>query len=238
MADLATLPVEILSRIFYYAERQACWNLRLTSRLLANIGKPLIFEQVRLSPTREGYERLDRSIKEPRLLQNVARICLDIRKWVPGEQVSILCRQIYSDPDVHQSELYESGRESDEEGHGLPKELLSALRRFLDSPKFRSIVVRFHHEVQSEKHYWEFANQNWQCRLEVLSQVMSLLVSSTRLPQELAIQDLQNINATDPNMADSITKVLGTLQTLRINISNENFGSRESGYEVFPIQLG
>ena len=65
------------------------------------------------------------------------------------------------------------------------------------------------------------------------------------MPQELATQDLQNINATDPNVEDSITKVLENLQSLRLNIANEHKGDGEydidvveNDVEVFPIQLG
>lgn len=139
---------------------------------------------------------------------------------------------------MHQSEQDEYGGESDKEAHGLLKGLLSTLRRFLDSPKFRSIVVYLHYEVQSEDHNWQFAKQDCQSRSEVLSQVMSLLLSSPRLPQELAVQDLQNKNATDPNLVDSITKVLGALQIVRMNIAIENFGSGNTIIGYFPSSLG
>lgn len=55
-----------------------------------------------------------------------------------------------------------------------------------------------------------------------MKQVISSLVSAPRLPRELAIQDLANVNETDSAVVAMIAKVLGGLQSLRLNIANEH----------------
>lgn len=51
---------------------------------------------------------------------------------------------------------------------------------------------------------------------------MNSLLSGPKLPRELAIQELANVNETDPAAVSSIKRVLGGLQSLRLNISNEH----------------
>ena len=137
-----------------------------------------------------------------------------------------------------QNELYATDRnpdsdDSDYEYHSLPKEedqelpeqFLKIFDSLLKSPKLRSIVLRFHHEVYGPgKDYSYLADprQPYQFRLNAMNQMISSIVSAPRLPRELAIQDLQDFNLTDPALVEMITKILEGLQSFRLNITNEH----------------
>lgn len=88
MATLTALPIELLHLIFSHAEKQSRGQLRLTSRLLAGVGEPWVFQQVRVSPTLKSYERLERILENDHLSRHIAKVYLDIRKWHPARTVS------------------------------------------------------------------------------------------------------------------------------------------------------
>lgn len=123
--------------------------------------------------------------------------------------------------------------DEDEADQPLPEEFLKIFRRFLESPKLRSVVLRFHPKIIGEDNHWGDDPQDSEFRLNVIKQFMSSFSSAPQLPRELAIQDLHNVNETDPTVIAMITKVLGGLQSLRLNIMNEHSeGNGELDLEV------
>lgn len=119
-----------------------------------------------------------------------------------------------------------------EESHCLPEETLRMFTHLLkQSARLYSVVVRFHRQFYVELCSWIDERHHWRFRHNVIKQVMSALLSAPdRLPRELAIQNLHNINVEDPDAAEMIARVLGGgLQSLRLNITNEH---RESNGEV------
>ena len=118
------------------------------------------------------------------------------------------------------------------ERHLIPKELLNIFNRLLESSALRSVVLRFHHQVARDG-YWSGVRQSSEFRQEAIKQIMSSLVSAPKLPRELAIQNLHNVKDEDPTAVEMITKVLQGLQSLRLNIVNEDSeSSPEYNYMV------
>lgn len=80
---------------------------------------------------------------------------------------------------------------------------------------------------------WKETTQDFYFRSNVMKQLMPSISSLPRLPRELAICDMQNVNETDPKTVAMITKVLEGLQSLRLNITNEHVeGDGELDIEV------
>jgi hypothetical protein len=138
-----------------------------------------------------------------------------------------------SDKEVHK-EAREIGDWDDDvfpgiEDHCLPARFMAIVDRL----RARSLVLRFHPKAFGRDDFWvaerwDGHGQHYLFRLNVMRQVVSSLSSWRRGPCELAIQDLLNIYNTDPDIVVMITRVLGGLRSLRLNISNQH----ESGAQT------
>lgn len=91
--------------------------------------------------------------------------------------------------------------------------------------------------------HWEHSNGEWvtpQCpdtfREPVMQRAFAAFVAQPQQVKELAIQDLHNVHETDPTVVADIKKVLGGLESLRLNIVNEHWDDPPSDtYKVFPL---
>lgn len=119
----------------------------------------------------------------------------------------------------------------------LPKEFLEIFRRYLECPSLCNVVLRFHHQVVGEENgIWGDERHDRTFRLNAIKMLVSSLLSAPQLPRELSIQDLHNVHDTNPVVVGMIARVLGGLQSLRLNVRNEHFeANTELDYEVFSV---
>ncbi|PGH13893.1 hypothetical protein AJ80_06162 [Polytolypa hystricis UAMH7299] len=218
MSNLISLPTEILHHICFSADAKTRQDLRLTCRLFAGVGRQWVFEKVTVRPGPKNYTRLDGILADDSLCRLVSKIYLDIRQWDPYN--ATVASDGYDRGEGNDTS--DNDEKEEKEDDCLPKALLKIFNRLLESPKFRSVALRFHHVVAGLDNDWGDERHDQQFRLNVIKQIMSSLLSAPQLPQELAIQDMHNVNETDPTVVAMITKVLGGLQSLRLNIMNEH----------------
>lgn len=69
-----------------------------------------------------------------------------------------------------------------------------------------------------------------------MQRAFAAFVAQPKQVKELAIQDLHNVHETDPTVVADMKKVLGGLESLRLNIVNEHWDDPPSDtYKVFPL---
>ncbi|KAL4863466.1 hypothetical protein BDV12DRAFT_206461 [Aspergillus spectabilis] len=124
------------------------------------------------------------------------------------------------DLDADLDELCEREDDSDDDTD-FPIQFYNLFDRLKEFPRLQSIVLRFHKEAVWETSYWVDVPQEFEQREAIMKRAMKIFASLPRPLQELAIRDLQNVNTTDPTVAADIAKVLGSLKSLRLNITNE-----------------
>ncbi|KAK2768532.1 hypothetical protein FQN54_000388 [Arachnomyces sp. PD_36] len=210
MVDVISLPVEILRHISSFTDRESCKQLGLTCRLFRDTSKPWLFRDTMVSPTDESCEQFETFLEYRHLSQYVTKIYLDISKFEPDE------------PDFE-----ETREENIEDGEGawgavLPRRFWNLFGRLAELPRLRSVALCFSHDCENSDIFIAGPPQTSLFRSIVMNKFMSSLSSLPRLPRELAIRNLQNINATDPTTKAMITLVLKGLQSLRLNIINEH----------------
>lgn len=70
-----------------------------------------------------------------------------------------------------------------------------------------------------------------------MKRAFAALAAQPQQLKELAIQDLHNVNETDPTVVADIKKVLGDFESLRLNIVNEHWDDPPSDtYKVLPLR--
>jgi hypothetical protein len=115
----------------------------------------------------------------------------------------------------------------------LPRPFWYLVNRLHEFPRLQSVALRFHAECDGEENDWNWVTQTIDFRHSVLRKVFAVLANLPRLPTELALQDLQNVNPTDADTKRDIRKVLGGLKSLRLHIANErDEGNGENDIEV------
>jgi hypothetical protein len=122
-----------------------------------------------------------------------------------------------------------------EDEDNLPRPFWNLVNRINEFPRLTSVVLRFHADCDGEEDTWNWVTQTIDFRHSVLRKVFAVLANLPRLPTELAIQDLQNINPRDADTKRDIKTVLGGLKSLRLHIANErDEGNGEHDIEVCP----
>ena len=116
----------------------------------------------------------------------------------------------------------EEGEKEDDEKGNISERLWRLIGCPKEFPRLQSVALCFSHDCHNGTSWLKEVAQDNKFRAAVLNKFMSSLLSLPRPPRELAIRDLQNINTTDPATVAMITKVLGGLQSLRLNIMSEH----------------
>ncbi|KAL2850667.1 hypothetical protein BJY01DRAFT_209739 [Aspergillus pseudoustus] len=213
MATLLSLPREIIHRVLYFAAPASRKQFRLASGLSGEIGRKWVFESVQISPVKKSCEGFKRILDDPNLARSVTKVYIDTRD--PDRESSV-------DGYGNQNEDAMPSDDGEEGGDEFPRPFWSLVGRLGELPRLQSVALRFDPECDGEEDDWNEVEQSIEFRHSVLCKVFAVLANLPRLPTELAIQDLQNINPTDPDVKRDIEKVLGGLKSLRLNIANEH----------------
>ncbi|RDW58579.1 uncharacterized protein DSM5745_11270 [Aspergillus mulundensis] len=208
MADLLSLPPEILHRICSCANLPTRKVLRLTNSLLSEIAEQWVFASLNVSPLLESCERLQNVLVNPRLAAHTTKIYLmtydldedgDYMHYVDAED-----------------EDYEPADEVD-----LPQRFWELFGRLRDFPRLQSVALIFHPEHSNNE--WQDVPQELEAfRAPVTKKAFGAFASLPLPLKELVIRDLHNAYEEDPTVLDNINTVLTGLQSLRLNITNEH----------------
>lgn len=223
MAQLLSLPIEILHRICYYADLPSRKGLRLMNRLLGDVARRWVFETISVSPLEASCNRLQNILQRPDVASYVTKLYL-----------------VTFDPD--EGGEYEDSRGEDyHEETEVPRRFWNLFDHIKDFPCLKSVSLCFH---------WEHSNGQWvtpQCtdtfREPVMTRAFAAFVAQPQQLKELAIQDLHNVHETDPTVVADIKKVLGGLESLRLNIVNEHWDDppsdtyKKEEAQTFPREL-
>ncbi|KAL3457117.1 hypothetical protein BJX64DRAFT_293458 [Aspergillus heterothallicus] len=211
MPTLLTLPREIIHRIFYSATQTSCKQLRLASRLTGEIGRKWVFESARIAPLKSSCRKFQSILDSPELAASITKVYIDTVR--PRDD-----RRIREKRDEDELEDEDEKIAGDD---NLPRSFWNLVNRLNELPRLQSVILCFHHDCNGEENDWNWVTQTIDFRHSVLRKTFSILANLPRLPTELGIQDLQNINPTDPETIRNIQKVLRGLKSLRLNIANE-----------------
>ncbi|PLB45143.1 hypothetical protein P170DRAFT_467718 [Aspergillus steynii IBT 23096] len=218
-----SLPNELLDRIAYHADHESLLNLRLVCQSLSDICRKWLFQYTCVVPTDESCERFESILDHPELASCVTKVYLDTTKW--DHEIEI---EEY-DSDDEDIESDSDGDEESDKHHvneiWIPRWYSNLFNRLEELPRLRGVVLRFHHECQSP--LWvemmtDIIPQEPNFRRYVLKLFMESLALLPQPVRELGIHDLQNVNQSKEHIVENIRKVLGGLDTLRLNIANEH----------------
>ncbi|KAL4816243.1 hypothetical protein BDW67DRAFT_191150 [Aspergillus spinulosporus] len=204
MAEFLALPTEILLRICAHADLTGRKTLCLTNRLLANIAQPWVFQTTAVSPLKASCDRLQNILKNPRLAGYVNKLYIityDLDEYMH-----------YSDADDKD--------DGPQEETDLPLRFWQLFDRLKEFPRLQSIALRFHREHSNNE--WHDVPQEMSFRSSVMQRAFAASAAQPQPLKELALANLHNVNETDPKAVSNIRKVLSTLQSLRLNITNEH----------------
>ncbi|KAL6233151.1 hypothetical protein BDW75DRAFT_252158 [Aspergillus navahoensis] len=211
MAQLTSLPAEILGHIFSHADRKSQKALRLANRQLGAIGQYSIFQSLSVCPTEECYGRLESILKRADLVPHITKIYLNTY-----------------DPRNPPESQYD-------EGEDVASRLFSYLKAM---PRLKSVALRFHWECPDD--LYDDVLQDESFRSEVMQEGLKVLAAMPGL-RDLALRDMYNVNETDPEAVENRNKILPMLRSLRLNITNVNRGmdgssdyDRENPQKFFP----
>ncbi|KAF7590810.1 hypothetical protein BBP40_002332 [Aspergillus hancockii] len=208
MHSFTSLPVEILHRVVHFADCGSLKELRLTCRSLSDIGKGRLFESITVFAEEEkSSDNFEKFLEDSSRAQLVAKVTFDLSKW---------------EGDFDEDALDDTGEDSDLFTNQVKmRKFIKLFGRLRELPRLRSVVLRFHPDCCVDD-VWKDVPQSVELRSLIMKHFMASLASLPRPTQELAIRDLQNVNETDPEVVENITKVLGNLRALRLNITNEH----------------
>ncbi|KAL4992190.1 hypothetical protein BDW68DRAFT_197395 [Aspergillus falconensis] len=207
MVEFLSLPTEILHRICCHADLTSRKALCLTNRLLATISQQWVFQTTAVSPLEASCDRLQSILQNPRIAGYVNKLY-------------IITYDLDEDGDyMHYSDAEDEDYEPEEETD-LPLRFWLLFDRLKDFPCLRSIALRFHPEHSNNE--WHEVPQEMAFRSPSMQRAFAAFAAQPRPLKELAIADLHNLNETDPTAVSDIEKVLGGLQALRLNITNEH----------------
>ncbi|KAL3444582.1 hypothetical protein BJX65DRAFT_170395 [Aspergillus insuetus] len=212
MPTLLALPREIINRIFYFAPRASRKQLRHASSLTGGIGRNWVFESARIAPLQSSCEKFRSILDNPEIAANVTKVYIDTVR--PRDD---RCYREEKDQDEFEKEALNAVPGEDD----LPRPFWDLVNRLNEFPRLQSVALCFHPECDGEENDWNWVTQTIEFRHSVLRKTFAILANLPRLPTELAIQDLQNINPTGADVERDIKKVLGGLKSLRLNIANE-----------------
>ncbi|KAL4862215.1 hypothetical protein BDV12DRAFT_190563 [Aspergillus spectabilis] len=234
MPSLLSLPREILHCIFSYTDRQSRKELRLSSKLLSTTGQSWVFQSTKVSRERSSCERFQNILDRPDLASAVTKVYLSTES---GNYDPELEQMNLEDGD----EYLEADEADEDEDSALPPWFWRVVNRLHQLPRLQSVVLIFHPDCDGGENDWGDVQQTTSFRDAVIQKTMSILASLPRLPRELGIQDLQNINPSDSGVVQDLEKVLGGVQSLRLNVANEldegngeNNVTRAAVHEFFP----
>lgn len=246
MADILQLPCEILHHIFWYADQRSRKNLRLTNQLFARVGRTSAFRSVKLRPLKAGRRKLRKILNDPALAASVSSVYLDTvtpaDSYYPDSPPDQLSDNYDHDSgeednehDLSHIDMIEAG----EEDKHLPRPFWRLVNRLRELPRLQSITLGFYYECSGEETPWSLdVSQSIAFRSVVMHNVMAALASLPRLPLELTLRELQNINPTDVKTVANVTKVLGGLRSFRLNVANErDEDNSENDQEVHTLCL-
>ncbi|KAL4876834.1 hypothetical protein BJY04DRAFT_222681 [Aspergillus karnatakaensis] len=203
--ELLTLPAEILSRVLSWCDVSSRKALRLSNRLLNEVGKRWVFHTIHVLPTDESCERFESILDQPDLAAFVTKIYLNTFD-IDAEDISELCEPP-DDPD---------------EDTGLPIRFYNLFDRLSELPRLKAVVLRFQKDATWEISDWVDTPQEVEQRDAIMKRGMRTFASLPNPLKDLAIRDLQDINTSDPTVAADIATVLGGLQSLRLNLTHEH----------------
>ncbi|PTU20426.1 hypothetical protein P175DRAFT_0481806 [Aspergillus ochraceoroseus IBT 24754] len=228
MAAILALPLEIISHIFACVDRDSRRNLRLVHSLFNTIGQRWVFRSTQLAPTPRSCDHFEKVLETPDLIRFVRKVYL----------------QTYDEDTQGDSDGEDEYELSDPEDELVrPRRFWSLFERLKEFPQLQSVALCFHHTCVEETsdHWVDDIPQDINFRSTVMQRFTDVVASLPHLPQELIIQDLQNINDTDSTVVANIRKILGGLKSLRLNITNEHSEGngetdleRDAPHEFFP----
>ncbi|KAL4971348.1 hypothetical protein BDW66DRAFT_146291 [Aspergillus desertorum] len=194
MAQFTSLPAEILAQIFSHADQKSRKALRLANRQLGAIGQHSVFQTLSVCPTEKNYSRLERILKRADLVPHINKVYLNT----------------YDPRDPPPETQYD-------EGENVASRLFSYLE---DMPQLKSVALRFHWECPENPYR---VVQEEAFRSEVMQQGLQALAAIPGL-KDLALQDMYNVNETDPEDVTNRNMILSRLRSLRLNITNVDRG--------------
>ncbi|KAL4763074.1 uncharacterized protein BDW70DRAFT_158308 [Aspergillus foveolatus] len=147
MAELTSLPAEIIRHIFSYADQESQKALRLTTPRLAAIGQQSIFQTLSVCPTEESYGRLESILRRADLVPCINKIYLNTY-----------------DPRNPPDSQYGDGED-------VASRLFSYLK---EMPQLQSAAVRFHWECPEE---YDDVQQDESFRSEVMQEGLKALAA-------------------------------------------------------------
>ncbi|KAL3493941.1 hypothetical protein BJX62DRAFT_199362 [Aspergillus germanicus] len=227
MAALLVLPREIIDRVFYFASRASRREFRLASSLTGEIGRKWVFESARIAALKSSCEGFRNILDNPELAGYVTKVYIDTVRPTDDRVVR----------DKQPEDEFDDADNNDVDGEdNLPRPFWDLVNRLHEFPRLQSVALRFHAECDGEENDWNWVTQTIDFRHSVLRKVFAVLANLPRLPTELALQDLQNVNPTDANTKRDIKKVLGGLKSLRLHIANErDEGNGENDIEMSAL---
>ncbi|PYI35961.1 F-box domain-containing protein [Aspergillus indologenus CBS 114.80] len=190
--NLASLPPEIIHR------------LSLTNRYIGAISQKELLKVVTVYPRKESRERFQAILEDKTRARLVNRLYLDVSAWAGYYTQERYINQSNRDKEILQLRRF-----------------MKLVPRLKELPRLRSIVLRFHQGCYVEDTRND-AHQNAAFRSCVMDEFIAALASLDEPVKELALCNLQNINPTDPEVVQNLTKILGSLRALRLNITNEH----------------
>ncbi|KAF9888943.1 hypothetical protein FE257_008112 [Aspergillus nanangensis] len=199
MHSLLNLPAELLPLILRHVRRPGLKSLRQTCRTVRPATTAALFHTVRLFPDDESADRMERLLADPQL-----------RKLPRKIYINTIEEDLDQD-DADQQEKCE-----------WPQRWKTLLPRVKEFSNLQSAVLRFDQNYGAEAKYWENCYpQNPTFRFRALDRFFEI-VASLNLPlKELGIRHLQVDNPRSDKTRENLTKVLSSLETLRLTIVSE-----------------
>ncbi|KAL4932558.1 uncharacterized protein BDV17DRAFT_288071 [Aspergillus undulatus] len=207
MVELLQLPVEILHRVCSHAELESRKALRLANKLLGEVARRWVFECATVSPLDDSCIRLDNILESPNLASCVKK--LYINTFDLDEDGDYMYYEDAEDEDF----------EGDEETN-LPTRFTGLFDHLDQLPRLQDVVLRFHREYTNNEH--AEVPQELEFRSPVIQRAFAAFASLSQPLKHLSIRDLHNINETAEEVVAYIQKVLGGLESLRLNITNKH----------------
>ncbi|CEJ57282.1 hypothetical protein PMG11_05980 [Penicillium brasilianum] len=211
MSELIDLPAGVLERIISMLDTDTIKGLRLTCRKLSRFTSQVLFRVISLYDTPKSCRYLQSILAQPHLRKEVIKLSLN---------------------------TVEDDYDTDEEDEIEPPQGWEEILRNLSSlPNLQSVALRFDKKCAYEVDCpYTYAPQTEEYRATLLRWLFAGLIDLPRPLKELAIQNHQNLTPISRNVSNWMDEVLGTLETLRLNVVHErDFAAPESEMEKEPV---
>ncbi|KAL2812760.1 hypothetical protein BJX63DRAFT_239312 [Aspergillus granulosus] len=209
MAQLLSLPIEILDRIFSLVDLETCKALRLANQPLSSIGQRWVFDTAVVCPSDASCDRLNQILENTKLASFVTKIYLNT--WDQERDIEGQYYEIYQDED-----------DNSDNDAGLHPRFWGVFDRLKDFPRLQNVVLRFHHKCDEDDMY--DVPQSTDFRSAVMTRFIDALSALPQPVQGLGLQDIENINPTEVETVAKLQQVLGSVRSLRLNITNVSRG--------------